>query len=65
MVIGSTPIECNIIIYYYYYREEVAEWLKAVDCKSIERGSTSVRIRPSSFKCSLGGIGRRSRLKIY
>ncbi len=45
MVIGSTPIECITK----GFLEEVAEWLKAVDCKSIERGSTSVRIRPSSF----------------
>lgn len=43
MVIGSSPIECNKIL------EGVAEWLKAVDCKSIERGSTLVRIQPPSL----------------
>ena len=31
-------------------KEAVAEWLKAVDCKSIEFNSTLVRIQPSSLK---------------
>ena len=32
-----------------YFYKEVAEWLKAIDCKSIELCSTLVRIQPSLF----------------